>query len=217
MKSIQILFWSLFTLTFASDVNELPMYGRVKKSPEQIEFDKRLISESIKTAGSRKAASVYASKRGWEFLQNGDTKTSMKRLNQAWLLDSTNAEAYWGFAVLVGQTGDLNRSIDFMKTAYKYDSTNGRLVADLAYTLARLGKKESNSLFLKEAEKYYIKSTQLSPDYGYQFVQWAILKFYLNEYKAAWDKILIAESLGVEDIDKNFLAKLSNKLKRPKK
>ena len=36
-------------------------------------------------------------------LKKNDTKTVMKRFNQAWLLNTNNPQAYWGFGIILAR------------------------------------------------------------------------------------------------------------------
>ena len=63
-----------------------------------------VLLESEKTFGDHKKASEYYVSKGWEYFYDNDDETSMKRFNQAWLLDNTNSQIYWGFGNLLGKS-----------------------------------------------------------------------------------------------------------------
>ena len=124
MKKLLLLFlfsFSLYSCLSGQDcpqnINVLPLYGRAKKCKEQIDNDKQFISECDKTFPSRDSAYRHHIMRGWQYFDRDSINTSMKRFNQAWLLDSTKAEAYWGIGSLLGKKGEFNKSIEFFEKA----------------------------------------------------------------------------------------------------
>jgi tetratricopeptide (TPR) repeat protein len=52
---------------------------------------------------------------GWKHYAQADMETSMKRFNQAWLLDSLNAEAYIGFGTILNDQGKYNESLQVIE------------------------------------------------------------------------------------------------------
>ena len=94
-----------------SYINTIPMYGNAEKPPEIREVDRQFIKAAIDTFGSAdSAAYVYASL-GWSYLFDGKMKTAIRRFNQSWLLDSSKADCYFGFAGYQEITGknDFNK------------------------------------------------------------------------------------------------------------
>ncbi len=91
------------------------MYGEVKKCPEQIEIDNDFLADCDKQFKNRKSAAEYYIQSAWDFFYKNDNVTSMKRFNQAWLLDKQNADIYWGFGNLLGKNGGYEKSIKFFE------------------------------------------------------------------------------------------------------
>jgi hypothetical protein len=108
------------------------MYGNIPKTLESRKSDSLFILHCTQTGLTRDSASKYFSNQGWSFYSKNDFLNAMKRFNQSWLLDSTNANPYWGFALIYSS---LNRSPDstliFMELSFKHDSTNPRITLDL--------------------------------------------------------------------------------------
>ena len=78
-------------------INLLPMYGRVQKCDEQLQDDDQFIIECDKHFANRAQATRFHIDKGWSYFYQNDLDMAMKRFNQAWLLDSTDADVYWGF------------------------------------------------------------------------------------------------------------------------
>lgn len=115
MKKILICFLISFNFLNAQNIAELkllshegklnlvPMYGSglVEKSEEYKLLDLKFLEDAIRENGSRDSAIINYNKFGWSHLFAGEIKTSMKRFNQVWLLDSNNASCYFGFNIVL--------------------------------------------------------------------------------------------------------------------
>ncbi|MGF7040475.1 tetratricopeptide repeat protein [Mucilaginibacter lappiensis] len=132
-------------------INHLPMYGRVKKCSAQIESDSTFLKQCDHDFNNRKEAAKYFTNRGWDYYYKNIADTAMMRFNQAWLLDSLNANIYWGFANLVGRQGKFKESLPLFRRSIELDSTN-----------AKIWESASNSygqLFFKTKDKTYLNTT----------------------------------------------------------
>lgn len=122
-------------------INERPMYGSVEKSAELKQADQKFI-ETVTQNVTRDSASRHFSGRGFQLLQNGDYRTAIKRFNQAWLLDSTNYEAYWGFAAYSRSTNQPEYIVSrYLSKAYDYNSENCTLTIQYLTSLYFLKEK----------------------------------------------------------------------------
>lgn len=97
-------------------INLLPMYGNVQKCKEQLESDARFLENSDKEEPNRAKAAIMIMDNGWFYLHKGDYDTAMKRINQAWLLDSTNIVVYASFTVLLDITQKTEQAIKMLDT-----------------------------------------------------------------------------------------------------
>lgn len=96
-------------------INLLPMYGQVKKCEGQIETDNRFLKSCDSTYSSRNEACLDMLRFAWRYHANGDNETAMKRFNQAWLLDSLNADVYTGFGELLMDKGEFSESVQYFE------------------------------------------------------------------------------------------------------
>lgn len=99
-------------------INLLPMYGRVEKCPEQLGFDQEFLSYYDKEGADKKVIATQYVEQGWMYIHKGDYDTAMKRLNQAWLLDSTNLLIYASFAGLLDMNNQPEASIEMLKLSF---------------------------------------------------------------------------------------------------
>lgn len=146
------------------DLNLIPMYGHAQKCAEQIKADKDFIAQCDKIFPVKDSAAKYYRQKGWEFFSKGDYNVAMKRFNESWLLDSNNANVYWGFADILGAEKELDRSITFFNRALTIDTSNEALWKDASVSYL-------NDFFNKKDKKYFQtgihclkKAIEISPD-----------------------------------------------------
>jgi tetratricopeptide (TPR) repeat protein len=177
-------------------INKLPLYGngKVKKCMEQIADDNQFIAECEKSPG-RVAASKHIIMRGWEYFYKNQLDTSMMRFNQAWLLDSLNAEVYWGIGNILGKKKQFKESLPFFEKALKLDPDNSKIWADESVSYGDIFSETRDVKYLnlaisllKNAIKFDPKNPkwygQLTSAYSY-FMQ----KDSARKYMAITDKI----------------------------
>ena len=119
-------------------LNLLPMYGNIPKCDEQLKMDKDFISSTTSQFPNRKTASIALVDKAWGHFYKGDLETSMKRFNQAWLLDSLNADVYWGFGNLLGKKGEFKTSISYFEKSLKIDPNNAKVYEGIATSYGQL-------------------------------------------------------------------------------
>ena len=101
-----------------ADSNEKPMYGFSSyedfiknRTIRQEAADRKLIDEVTKGPGGEPEAFRHLVYRGWQYLSEGDWKTSMKRFNQTMLLRPHDFNVYWGFAANLGSQKKFDESL----------------------------------------------------------------------------------------------------------
>ncbi len=119
-------------------INLLPMYGEAKKCDEQIKNDNEFLAECDKQFKSRKEAAEKYVEKAWGYFYNNEPETSMKRFNQAWLLDKNNAEIYWGFGNLMGMKHELKQSISLFEKSIKLNPNNAKVYESMSTSYGQL-------------------------------------------------------------------------------
>ncbi len=178
-------------------INELPMYGFREKTAAQKNADNKFIKKAYEI-GTREKAVRDANRSGWKFLNKKDMKAAIKRFNQAWLLDQTNGDAYWGFATIVSDRDrDLACTEVLFEKAADILPNNIGLEIDLALFQGRRGDHaKSVRLLLKVAEKHP------NAQGLHRFI--SMEYFRLNDLRKSLHHATIARNQG----DKNVPAKL---------
>lgn len=133
-------------------INEMPEYGNQPKSPELLQADQEFLN-TVK--GKEKESFDHMMNVGWSFFQRGDIGTAIKRFNQAWLIDSTRYESYWGFAAAEGRLNNLETSKHYYEKALSHNGDTKILNPEYAIVLRESAKKENNSEKLAEADNLF--------------------------------------------------------------
>ncbi|OON67670.1 hypothetical protein [Hymenobacter sp. CRA2] len=104
-------------------INTLPRYGNQPKTRAMRKLDQEFINQSLKQyRHDRRAASEGSVTEGWSHFYANDLTTSIKRFNQAWLLDSTNASVYYGFSACLTEQGEAAAAHRYFQLAQRYDA-----------------------------------------------------------------------------------------------
>jgi tetratricopeptide (TPR) repeat protein len=146
------------------DINLLPMYGEVKKCEEQIEIDKQFLSDCDKQFKNRREASDKYVEIAWGFFYNNDIEASMKRFNQAWLLDKNNSEVYWGFGNLMGMKKNYNQSILLLEKSIKINPNNAKVYESNAISYANIFNETKNVVHLNSTIENLKCAIKLEPE-----------------------------------------------------
>lgn len=148
-------------------INLLPMYGNAVKCPEQLELDKRFIEAADKDfGGDRKKATEDQIARAWGYYEQRDEKTAMKRFNQAWLLDSTNADVYWGFGSLLGNQKKEEEALLMFKKSLRLNPANAIVWASVGQAYGGIYWAGGDGTNLDSCIYYFRRSYELDPSSG---------------------------------------------------
>ncbi|QIL78430.1 tetratricopeptide repeat protein [Hymenobacter sp. HDW8] len=117
-------------------INERPRYGGLTKTAAHLEADELFIAQSLRQYGTAQAARQAHVNFGWHYLATNHAPTAIKRFNQAWLLDSTAADVYYGFSAYLLHQGQAKEAEQFRQLGQLHDKGNEALLqyyASLAY------------------------------------------------------------------------------------
>ncbi|WP_190242627.1 tetratricopeptide repeat protein [Hymenobacter lapidiphilus] len=110
---------------------------------KQLAADQAFVADVEQRSPTVTAAAQSYVNFGWHYLQMGHEPSAIKRFNQAWLLDSTLAEVYYGFSAWAQQKGQPAQSERFRLLGQRYDApgTPGLVsyYLSLAYNQRRRG------------------------------------------------------------------------------
>ena len=152
------------------NINEIPEYGNQPKSPEMLQADQQFLN-TVK--GKEQQAFDHMMAVGWSFFKRGNIGTAIKRFNQAWLIDSTRYESYWGFAAAEGRLNNLKTSKHYYEKALSHGGDTKILNPEYAIVLREQAKAENNSEKLAEADNLFMSEIEAGNEkaaciYAYQ-------------------------------------------------
>ena len=173
----------------------LPMYGKAKKCPEQIQYDSEFLKSIDKDYTDRKKAARDLVSRAWDYFNKGDQETAMKRFNQAWLLDSLNADVYWGFGNLLGMQGKFKESLTFFDRSLKLNPSNARVWEGLSTSYAQLFFETKNIDFLNTSIKQLKTAIKLEPGNARTYAQLTAAYTYFYQKDSARKYLNITDKL----------------------
>lgn len=190
---------SNLVLAQSGNINLLPEFGKVKKSRGLLKMDKEFLDLTDKNFPNRQAAAAYFAAKGWTFIRSDDYITAIKRFNQAWLLDSTNASAYWGFGAVTGVRRQYETSLQYLRKSYQLDPANKRILLAVAHTL--LIKYDDQKQAIDLENSLATAQTFLSESHDAQanteaYMQMARIYFFKQDYPTAWKYADLAVALS---------------------
>ena len=197
----------------------LPKYGHIPKTQSQIDSDNRFIESILKTDSTHKAASEHLVNLGFKYLYR-DIKTAMYRFNQAYLLDSTNSNIYWGYGAVYFTLGDYARAKEQYLIGLNKDPENSNLLTDYGtyflgqyYFLEPIEKNNAKEN-LDSAVVYLRRSFNQNPKNQVTLFKLSIVYWLKSECSLAWRYYELCKSLGGDPITEEFTQDLKSKCPR---
>jgi tetratricopeptide (TPR) repeat protein len=131
--------------------NLAPMYGNRVKSVEGKAADEDYVDFMMELYdGDTIKAAKAAARDGWHFFYRQVIDTAMFRFNQSWLLDSTYAESYFGFAAIREYQRTTDEAETFYALAYAFDPTD-TLTKKCLHRIATIKERQKDTIGLINA------------------------------------------------------------------
>jgi tetratricopeptide (TPR) repeat protein len=157
------------------------MYGEVTKTPKYVQIDMDFINSAIKACGSADSAVRHYTMRGWQYYFSDSLDVSMKRFNQAWLINPKSPDVYFGFAALEEFKGDSIQAERFYNMALEKDINHNR--AAVCYKkISECNEQLHNIRGALEARR---KLATLTPNDAFTFRKIGYYESALNNHNAA--------------------------------
>lgn len=172
------------------------MFGQAKKCPGQIEADKEFLKATDEIFdGDRKKAAQDRIDRGWDYFYKGHMDSAMMRFNQAWLLDSSNADIYWGYGNLLGSQQKFEESLIYFERSLTLnpDNSNAWLSASTSY--GQLFFQTKNKELLNKSIDYLKKSVAIDPNNARAYGQLTAAYSYFMQKDSARKYLEITDRL----------------------
>ena len=214
--------WEEWEKESQTNIRLLPKYGNVEKTEKQKESDNEFIETILKQDSTHRKGSDHLIDLGFKYLYR-DIKTAMYRFNQAYLLDSTNTDIYWGFGAVYMTLGKYEKAKEQYEEGLKIEPENTHLLTDYGtYLMAQYYElkpiDEENALAnLDSAITYMTKSYKLDPEDQNTTFKLSILYWNKGDCENAWKYYDECVKYGGEPITEAYTKDLKKKCKRKKK
>ncbi len=192
-----------------TNIRLLPKYGHMPKNEGQKNADKKFIDTMLKQFPTYRTASNNSIRLGFQYLYK-NAKTAMYRFNQAYLLDSTNADIYWGYGAVYMVLGDLENAEKQYLEGLALAPENTHLLTDYGtyfmsqyYMVEPVDEKNANA-HLATAIKYMAKSYALDNSDPNTAFKLSVCYFLQNDCKNAREYYAKCKSLGGQPITEDF-------------
>lgn len=204
-------------------VNLTPMYGspEIAKSEAQKKRDEVFVEDVTKIAGSRQQGAKDFGGDGWRHYQRGDLDNAMRRFNQAWLLDPESFLPYWGFGAILMKLKKPEEAIPHYERSLSLidvATEKPRLLNDSAKAYSAAASRSGNdaAAWRARSEDLFQQAVQLDPKYSNAYRDWLASNLIHEEYSKAWAVVKKAREAGVQDLPKELINTLAEKMPEPR-
>jgi len=218
----QQMTWEQWEKESQTNIRLLPKYGNVEKTKEQKKSDEEFIETILKQDSTHRKGSDHLISLGFQYLYR-DIKTAMYRFNQAYLLDSTNTDIYWGFGAVYMTLGQYQKAKEQYEEGLKKAPENTHLLTDYGtyfmaqyYALEPI-EKEIALQNLDSAITYMAQSYKLDPTDQNTTFKLSILYWNKGDCDNAWRYYDECKALGGQPITEAYTKDLEKKCKRKNK
>ena len=197
-----------------TNIRLLPKYGNAQKTKEQKKLDEELINTYIAQQGTPRKASDVLVKLGFDYLYRRDLKTAMYRFNQAWLLDPTNENVFWGFGGIYFTFGDYATANMQYNEGLAINPKSSNIITDIASIHMAIYENNKNEKELDKAIEIFKKAHTIDSENQNVLFKLSICYFYKNDCPKAWIFHDKCKKLGGKPLTADYTKALTAKCKR---
>lgn len=220
-SSAQSYNYTLWQRKAQTDASLQPEYGNIEKTESQKESDKKFRKDILEHyQGDTIAASEKMSDLGFTYLYDkGDFTTAMRRFNQAYLLNSKNADAYYGFGTIYFNLGAMEKAREQYEKGLALNPKHSQILTDYGTTYLgdyyqSLDNNEENpNQFLIKANEFLERSFEINQKDSNTIYKLSIVKMYLGECKEAKGLLKKAKKMNNPNVTESFEKELNEKCK----
>lgn len=140
----------------------LPKHGNFPKSDDEKTADLAFIERSIEEYQSREKASEAKVMEGYQAL-NSNPKEAMICFNQAFLLDSTNANIYWGYGQLFHHFDQYQEADGYFEEGLTHNPKSTMLLNAMGKNCLEMYHQDGNEEHLQRGIKKLQSSFMIEP------------------------------------------------------
>jgi len=201
-----------------NDINLQPEYGNAEKAENQIKVDNDFIDEILKHYDNKKDASKKMTELGFQYLfERGDFPTAMKRFNQAYLLDSKNADIYYGYGTIYFNLGAMENARKQFDKGLSINPNHSKILTNYGttymgdfYNTNSPNSKKAKEI-LNNSIKYLKKSYSLDQKDSNTIYKLSIVNMYLGNCAKANKYLKTAVKMNNPNVTEEFKTELKQK------
>ena len=228
--AVAIIVWALGSVAVANAaqgtrIDEVPMYGGMDRA-QNLELktgDEKFITEVTAQFGTREKASAKWVDQGFAFYRQDNLAMAMRRFNQAWLLNPSNPDVYWGFASVLYDQEKYCEAKTMTDKAFATGALQDGFLPDAAInyvgcaTQDRSLSVDARDAMLKRSDALFDQAYS-SPAVRkeYTLFHWARAMYARGEYAMAWTKVADYRRVTGKEFPSDFTRSLSRKMREPK-
>lgn len=191
-----------------TEINLLPEYGNVIKDKDYLDADKKFIAAALKEKGTLRKASEHMVSTGFQYLYQGELETAMRRFNQAWLLDPSNENAYWGFASVYFTFNDYEAALKQLDKGLSINPKSANILTDKATIYTGYFVNKHDAAALNKAIELFKQSYTIAPLNQNTLFKLSVAYFYKQDCTNAWRYYEECMKLGGKPISPDYAAAL---------
>lgn len=200
----------------------LPKYGNLPKSDEEKKADQDFITTILEIDSTNKKASAHLIDLGFSYFYRNDLKTAMYRFNQAYLLDSTNTDIYWGYGAIYSSLKDLSAAEAQYIEGLRLNPENTKILTDygtlyleMFYNAQQTDLTNAYS-YLNTAISYLNESYKLDNTNQNTTFKLSVCHFLSGNCDGAWQYYNECKALGGKPISDDYTKELKKNCKQKK-
>lgn len=187
--------------------DQQPMYGDADREsdPGLRAADRLFVAAIAARYGGRREGSTAMARDAWRALRGNDPAAAMRLFNEAWVVDPSYYDVYWGFGAILQERGELDAAIAMLERANAFADVHQANLAPLLGDLANLYALKAASLapgtagrgeYFERANAIFVQATSIDPANAQPWVQWIVGLLYQARYDEAWTKVAAARDRG---------------------
>ncbi|HYE56442.1 MAG TPA: hypothetical protein VD996_16450 [Chitinophagaceae bacterium] len=208
----------------------LPRYGHLPKSQQEIDSDSSFIKEIMSQPQfkTRRDASNHLIGLGFRYYYRPDFKTAMYRFNQAYLLDSTNTDIFWGYGAIYMAMGQYDLAKQQYDLGLTMEPNNTHLLTDMAtyymqqfYGLQEMPANDmvkdpraASRVHMDSALVYLNRSYKIDPNDVNTAYKLSICYWNINDCVNAWKYYDVCMALGGRPVTEAYTRDLKKRCPR---
>lgn len=196
-------------------INTLPMYGGFAKNELEQKADQDFVNTMSAALGGRRGAAEGVVNGAWQFFNQGDYETAMKRFNQAWLLDWNNADVYKGYINMASKQNSVNELYTYTQKVVVQNPQQATIqcflgVVDVGLVLNNPDQQKD---YLNRAETEFQKGLAIEDKNPFCHLNLAAALYHNEKYADAWNHLLINFNLPDARLDAFLIIGVYDKTK----